>query len=177
MAPPPTSGTRRRGVLQLHEPGGAHHSHRQVTCRDLRDLLIGRHPDSTDDALSASPLRGGSGRSGKVPANPDGCKVVHELLLTRSPPGIGVSVTRPRRQTSSVLLALLGPVALRVKAARVFRSGLHCSCSIRPRFSPAWHLSYPSSLMGFTASRYDSQVAAPAPQNASRSASGAGGRR
>ncbi len=84
---------------------------------------------------------------------------------------------RPRRQTSSVLLALLGPVALRVKAARVFRSSLHCSCSIRPRFSPAWHLSYLSSLMGFTASRYDSQVAAPAPQNASRSASGAGARR
>jgi hypothetical protein len=43
--------------------------------------------------VSASPLRGGSGRNGKVPANPDGHKVVHELLLTRSQPGIGVSVT------------------------------------------------------------------------------------
>jgi len=51
-------------------------------------------------------------------------KVVHELLLTRSPPGIGVSVI------VRLLLALLGPVAVRVKAAAPVVPGVVASVAI-----------------------------------------------
>ena len=70
--------------------------------------------------VSASPLRGGGGRDGKVPGKPRRRQGCSELLLTRSQPGIGVSVTDRAASISSVLLALLGPVAARVKAAPVF---------------------------------------------------------
>ena len=79
-----------------------------------------REPSHPDAEVADAVAHGDHGRIPVRGRPADGDKVVHELLLTRSEPGIGGQRDRPRRRISSVLSALLGPVAARVQAAPVF---------------------------------------------------------